>query len=247
MTCIFKFFQSRSMSANTCYSHNKPANESVYLLLLLFCRWRKRALEEGEDLFQSQNEVTEPALEPRAVHSCQSLMGKAKNLLPLFLPKYPSTYAVNTMQRWANSLVTSKSSLLNFRLLASRASFLSLSNSLTLFLPELFFFKAFCSLLLAFLNSRYYFHPSHTSEKHMVCYVSISQHYPSKYLLKSEYWPGYMCVYSCGVSGREGWLTRGKAQVKFNLKDFETCPITLNLPILRIKYMLFFNFVHSVN
>ena len=95
----------------------------------------QRGPQQGTRTYQSlSGKVTEPALEPRAAHACKSLMGKAKNLLPIFLPKYPSTYVVNTMQRWANSPVTSKSCLLNVQLLKSRVSFLSLSNSLTIFL-----------------------------------------------------------------------------------------------------------------
>lgn len=59
-----------------------------------------------------------------------------------------------------------------------------------------------------------------TSQKNtwLLCFHSSTL--PSKYLFKSEYWFGYMwCV--DGGDGR-GWLTRGKVQVKFNLKDFET-------------------------
>lgn len=54
---------------------------------------------KGKDLFQSQKKFTEAELEPTDPHAFRYLMGKAKNMLPLVLPKYHSTYVQNTVSR----------------------------------------------------------------------------------------------------------------------------------------------------
>ena len=189
-------------------------------LLLLFCRWRERASARDKDLSQSlSGKVTEPALKPRAAHACQSLMGKAKNLLPLFLPKYPSTYVVNTMQRWANSPVTSKSCLLNFQLLASCVWFLNLSNSLTIIL--LWFFKALFNLFLASWVVGIVFILFASQKK---CGLLVSNSWHSVYSLS--------CVWLFAIP----WTTAHQASLSINSRSLLK-PMSIELVIPSIQFI----------